>query len=134
MITSAANEKIKHLIALRDKAKVRREEGLCLVEGIRMLREIPPADLEAVFASEDFYKKNPDSLPSNAEILDNKVFAKVSAVNTPQGVIAIVKQKSYSLNNLTAAPLLHCVIVRIQPSASHTSHPWALFCRSTGCS
>ncbi len=104
MITSAANEKIKHLIALRDKAKVRREEGLFLVEGIRMLREIPSEDLVAVFTSEDFYKKNPDSLPSNAEILDNKVFAKVSAVNTPQGVIAIVEQKSYSLNTLTAAP------------------------------
>ncbi|MCR5597224.1 MAG: RNA methyltransferase [Lachnospiraceae bacterium] len=104
MITSAANEKIKHLIALRDKAKVRREEGLFLVEGIRMLREIPPADLVTVFASEDFYEKNSDALPSNAEILDNKVFAKVSTVNTPQGVIAIVKQKSYSLHTLTDTP------------------------------
>ena len=104
MITSAANEKIKHLIALRDKAKVRREEGLFLVEGIRMLREIPSEDLVAVFASEDFYEKNSELLPSNAEILDNKVFAKVSAVNTPQGVIAIVKQKSYSLNTLTDTP------------------------------
>ena len=103
MITSAANEKIKHLIALRDKAKVRREEGLFLVEGIRMLREIPPADLEAVFISEEFYKKNPNALPSNAEILDNRIFEKVSAVNTPQGVIAIVRQKQYVMNDLTAA-------------------------------
>ena len=103
MITSAANEKIKHLIALRDKAKVRREEGLFLVEGIRMLREIPPADLDAVFISEEFYKKNPNALPSNAEILDNRIFEKVSAVNTPQGVIAIVRQKQYVMNDLTAA-------------------------------
>ena len=65
MITSAANEKIKHLIALRDKAKVRREEGLFLVEGIRMLREIPSEDLVAVFTSEDFYKKNPDRYRRN---------------------------------------------------------------------
>ena len=103
MITSAANEKIKHLIALRDKAKVRREEGLFLVEGIRMLREIPPADLDAVFISEEFYKKNPNALPSNAEILDNRIFEKVSAVNTPQGVIAVVRQKQYVMNDLTAA-------------------------------
>ena len=103
MITSAANEKIKHLIALRDKAKVRREEGLFLVEGIRMLREIPPADLDAVFISEEFYKKNPNVLPSNAEILDNRIFEKVSAVNTPQGVIAVVRQKQYVINDLTAA-------------------------------
>ena len=41
MITSTANAKVKHLANLRKKRKLRDEEGVFLVEGIRMFRETP---------------------------------------------------------------------------------------------
>ena len=36
-ITSAQNPKIKHLLALQEKSRLRREEGLFVVEGRREL-------------------------------------------------------------------------------------------------
>ena len=40
MITSTSNQKVKELIRLREKSKVRDEEGIFLVEGPRMVEEI----------------------------------------------------------------------------------------------
>ena len=57
MITSTANAKVKHLANLRKKRKLRDEEGVFLVEGIRMFRETPKRLLKEVYASESFYKK-----------------------------------------------------------------------------
>ena len=41
IITSAANEQIKRVKKLIKSSKERREEGLYVVEGIRMVHEIP---------------------------------------------------------------------------------------------
>lgn len=41
MISSTANSKVKRLAALVQKAKMRREEQLFVVEGVRMFREAP---------------------------------------------------------------------------------------------
>ena len=57
MITSTANAKVKHLANLKRKRKLRDEEGVFLVEGIRMFRETPKMLLKEVYASESFYKK-----------------------------------------------------------------------------
>ena len=58
MITSTANAKVKHLANLRKKRKLRDEEGVFLVEGIRMFTEIPEEYLYKVYASEDFYNEH----------------------------------------------------------------------------
>ena len=57
MITSTANAKVKHLANLKRKRKLRDEEGVFLVEGIRMFRETPKMLLKEVYASDSFYKK-----------------------------------------------------------------------------
>ena len=40
MITSTSNARVKRLVNLRKKRKARDEEGVFLVEGIRMFREV----------------------------------------------------------------------------------------------
>ena len=41
MITSTSNTRVKRLVNLKKKRKLRDEEGVFLVEGIRMFREVP---------------------------------------------------------------------------------------------
>ena len=41
MITSVSNEKVKQIIRLQKKASARREQNCFLVEGRKMLEELP---------------------------------------------------------------------------------------------
>ena len=41
MITSLSNDKIKHVISLRDKKRVRDEENLFITEGIKLFEDAP---------------------------------------------------------------------------------------------
>ena len=56
MITSTSNAKVKRLVNLKKKKKLRDEEGVFLVEGIRMFREVPKDRLVEVYASEEFWQ------------------------------------------------------------------------------
>ena len=55
MITSTSNARIKRLVNLKKKRKLRDEESVFLVEGIRMFREVPLDKLKEVYVSESFY-------------------------------------------------------------------------------
>ena len=48
MITSTSNPQVKHLQQLAKKAKVRKEEGVYLVEGIKMYQEAPRERIQKV--------------------------------------------------------------------------------------
>ena len=54
MITSNANKNIKNIIKLRDKSKVRNEQGLFIAEGSRMVLETPKTLLKELYISEEF--------------------------------------------------------------------------------
>ena len=41
MITSTSNPQVKHLLQLQKKSKARNEEGVFVVEGLRMFVEVP---------------------------------------------------------------------------------------------
>lgn len=103
MITSTANQKVKRLVNLQKKRKLRDTEGVFLVEGIRMFREVPAEDLLEVYVSESFYNKEKEVTDAickrssvRAEILTDAVFAHVSDTQTPQGVLCVVKQRGKS--------------------------------------
>ncbi len=105
MITSTANQKIKRLVNLQKKRKLRDAEGVFLVEGIRMFREVPAQDLQEVYVSESFYGKEKNIVDEmckksrlRAEILTDNVFEHVSDTQTPQGVLCVVKQRGKSGN------------------------------------
>ena len=57
MITSTANSQIKHLVLLMKKAKVRKEEGVFIVEGRKMFEEAPRAWIQKVYVAESFLQE-----------------------------------------------------------------------------
>lgn len=65
MIVSNNNQQIKALTMLVKKSKERRKQGLFVVEGPKMVGEVPAGWLRAVYYSESF-GKNPDT----AELFD----------------------------------------------------------------
>lgn len=110
MITSTGNQNIKEVVQLRKKSKARSQAGVFLVEGIRMIQEVPVECLEKLYITEGFYKKYKKELElllagkSNVrpELVSDTVFAYMSDTKTPQGVLGIVKQAEYDLEQILA--------------------------------
>lgn len=107
MITSTSNAKVKYLVNLKKKRKMRDQENVFLVEGIRMFREVPSEKLKEVYVSESFYKKEKQTVDKialkssiRAEILSDNVFAHVSDTMTPQGILCVVEQMNYTLEDV----------------------------------
>ena len=105
MITSTGNARVKQLVTWQKKRKARDEEGVYIVEGIRMYREAPRAQVREVYVSEQFYSRYGEELGLAAwgrqmEILSDHVFSHVSDTKTPQGILAIVKRLNYTMNDL----------------------------------
>ena len=99
VITSTSNEQIKKLIQLKEKSKVRKTTGTFTVEGKKMFVEIPAEDLVSVYVSETFLKENGELVKEKKyQIVSDQVFKKISDTVTPQGIVAVVKQKSYSID------------------------------------
>lgn len=102
-ITSASNDKIKDVKKLVKSSKERYEQGVYIVEGIRMFREIPDTDIVAVYVSESFYANNTDLVDScgvEACVVSDKVFNGISDTGTPQGIMALVKMNKWSLEDV----------------------------------
>ena len=111
MITSTANAQVKNLAQLIKKSKARTEQGVYIVEGVKMFQEAPRDEIVKAYISEELYEKGTlkDSLDGiTYEVLKNEVFNHVADTKTPQGVLCILKQKKYTLDQLTKgeAPLL----------------------------
>lgn len=103
MITSASNQKIKNLNSLIQKSKARREQDVFITEGVRMFQEAPMDKIKEVFVSESFYEKGSagEKLEQcNYEILSDELFKKVSDTQTPQGILCVMKQYHYELQDL----------------------------------
>ena len=100
-ITSYQNPRIKHLLQLQQKSQLRRSEGLFVVEGRRELEHC----LTAGYEVESLFVRKDDSLAClppclSPYILPPALYEKVAYRGSTEGVIAIVKERRYSLNNL----------------------------------
>lgn len=105
MLTSTANPKIKHLIQLKSKARLRRQENVFVVEGIRMFRELPVKAVKELYVTESFLTRNHvkehlEKMTCGYEVVSEEVFAKISDTVTPQGVLAVVSCFDYSMKEL----------------------------------
>ena len=117
IITSTSNEQIKRIVKLREKAKERKSEGVFVVEGIRIFKEIPAMDIDSVYVSESFVENhiNQDSKDTTDNKYDNipelfsrvdytvvadNVFKKLSDTVNPQGVLAVVRMQDYTLEEV----------------------------------
>lgn len=118
MITSTANAKIKRLQNLKKKHRAREKERVFLAEGIRMFREVPYQQLKEIYVSEAFYNKEKKLVVETAnaaglkpELLADHVFAYISDTKTPQGVLCVVKQQAYSLEQVLSGPSQHILML-----------------------
>ena len=114
MISSTSNPQIKRLIQLQKKSKVRDEENVFVVEGLRMFAEVPGERIEKVYISESLYNRkkldlNLQDFP--LEILSDNVFSHVSDTKTPQGILCVVKRKKYDLEALLKVENPHFMVL-----------------------
>ncbi|MCR4672606.1 MAG: RNA methyltransferase [Lachnospiraceae bacterium] len=107
MISSTGNRKIKEIKELLAKPKARRESRCFVVEGPRMVSEIPGDRLEALYMSESFAKESGRTEYPDAEIVSDSVFNSISDTQTPQGILAVVRmqEEAGSIDADGAAPL-----------------------------
>ena len=111
MITSTSNAQIKELAKLQKKSRLRDERRIFLVEGPRMVEEIPKERIERLYISESFERKNPAyirELGMPAEVLSDPVFSYVSDTKNPQGILAIVKRLEYTMEDVLGKNASKC--------------------------
>lgn len=103
MITAASNSRIKRLVQLNQKAKARREEDVFVVEGVKMFLEAPKEKLREVYVSESFLAKcscRERLEQAGYEVVSDQLFAKISDTCTPQGILCVVEQFHYKMQQL----------------------------------
>ncbi len=114
-ITSAQNPKIKRLLQLQQKSSERRKAGLFVVEGIREVERC----LEKGYEIDTIFYLNKDLSENVSEIIEkNKgiklfevsptIYEKIAYRGSTEGIIAEVKTKDKTLNdlNLSENPLV----------------------------
>ena len=111
MITSAQNTQVKNVIKLNQKAKARREQGLFIAEGRKMFLEAPDDWIEKVYVAESLL--DDEEIMQKAkrfswDAVENSVFRQMSDTQTPQGVLTVLRQPSYQMEDLLKqeSPLL----------------------------
>ncbi len=98
-ITSRDNGNIKFVSALIGSSKKRRENGLFVLEGLRLVADAAASGytFQMLFLSETAFAKNEDEALSLSAISDktfllpDSLFAKVSDTVNPQGFLAVLK-------------------------------------------
>ena len=110
IITSTSNPQVKELLQLRKKAKARDAQDVFLVEGLKMFQEAPRERIRKVYVAESLYEQRGQALLAGLEpvILEDRVFAAVSDTRTPQGILCVMDQYHYVLEDLLGreAPFL----------------------------
>lgn len=115
MITSVSNQQIKNIVKLQKSSKSRREQQVFLVEGIRMFQEIPESLLVKAYVTEEWVEQLPAVWEEGRqyEIITNGVLKEISDTQTPQGILAVVRQQTYQREELLgeAVGASPCVLV-----------------------
>lgn len=118
MISSTGNAKIKELVRIRRSAKERTKRGVFLVEGPKMFREIPRGLSTEVYVSESFLQSSEGAAAGRLfeeyqyrpEVVSDPVFQYLSDTQSPQGILALVRQLRYELADIMggegSAPLI----------------------------
>lgn len=106
MITAVSNAKVKQIVQWQSKAKERRRDGVFVAEGVKMYLEAPAESVCQVYVSEDFAPEaRHEALRkklalTGCETVSREVFAKMSDTRTPQGILTVLTQPHYELEDL----------------------------------
>lgn len=101
MISSTSNSQIKNLTLLAKKSKARKEQGVFLVEGLKMFQEAPPEWITNIYVSESFLAEeiHREQLEGYSyEVVTDHVMKAASDTITPQGILCVVKQPKWDLS------------------------------------
>ncbi|MCL2397397.1 MAG: RNA methyltransferase [Defluviitaleaceae bacterium] len=102
IITSNSNKIVKHVRALHTK-KGRTTAGAFLVEGAKFVGEIaPPWEIEFIAASQSFAKSHGLKTYGNTHtyIVADHIFTTMCDAVTPQGILAVVKQRTFGVSDV----------------------------------
>ncbi|MBQ9608198.1 MAG: RNA methyltransferase [Lachnospiraceae bacterium] len=118
VITSSSNDKLKNIKKLSKSSRERNEQGLYIIEGIRMFREIPTEDIHSVYVSESaverFEAELTDALgetyaeADNFFVVSDRLFESISDTGTPQGILALVKMRKLCIDDVLYAEDINC--------------------------
>lgn len=117
MITSTNNDRIKNIVQLNSSSKARHIQNAFVAEGIRMFMEAPLLCINEVYLSEELHDKiniavRYDDDNDEAQLLKKcaaklketgyeevsaQVFKKMSDTVTPQGILTVVREERYRL-------------------------------------
>ena len=103
MITSTSNGRVKTLIQWNKKAIARKEADIFSVEGSKMFMEAPEERIQEIYIAESF---RADAVVGaklqrcSYEVVTDEVFARISDTQTPQGILCVVKQYHYELEQI----------------------------------
>ncbi len=105
MITSISNERVKRVVSFVEKSKARRDEKVFVIEGMKMLREAPVLQVKEVYVTEHFADSASEADKEilwryGAETVSEEVMKKMSDTQTPQGVLAVIAQYEYSMEEV----------------------------------
>lgn len=107
MITSTSGSRVKRVVHLQQKSRVRDEENAFVAEGIKMFEEAPPELIQELYIEEKLYREDRFRILLDkvercrqqgcfVETVTREVLAKLSDTKTPQGIVCVMKQLSYS--------------------------------------
>lgn len=114
MITSKSNQQMKYIQNLQKKSKVRYEENVFVVEGIKMCLEAPKEWVESMYVSDSFLmdpKQEKRIAEYNYEVVADPIFKMISDTMTPQGILAIIKMPRYSPEQILEQRVPHLLIL-----------------------
>jgi len=106
MLTSAQNPKIKWIRSLQTNNRVRRREGLFVIEGVRLVEEALKAgwDAQLIIHSEDLSNRGQSivaeylKLGVQIEAASTQVMRTASDTETPQGILGVIKHQALPLS------------------------------------
>lgn len=113
MITSTSNPQVKNLQQLLKKAKARNVQDVFVAEGLKMFEEAPRERIRKVYLTRSLYEqKGPGLLRGlEGEVLEDRVFAAASDTKTPQGILCVLKQYHYKLEDMTETENPHLLLL-----------------------
>lgn len=111
MITSSANARVKQVVQWKSKAKERRKDKVFLAEGIKMFEEAPETAILEVYLSPEMEERAKGLsniweklVRTGYETVSSELFAKMSDTQTPQGILTVLRQPEYRLEELLEKP------------------------------
>ena len=104
MITSTANPQIKNMVLLGKKTRARKEQGLFLAEGIKMVGEAPEHWIQKLYVSETYlmeHSRDDRFCRRDYEVVSDSVMKTISGTQTPQGILAAVSIPSWDFQTVS---------------------------------